>query len=115
MRSTKGQALVEFVIILPVILILVFCIVDFGRVISLKNELENTTSDVITFYSNGDTLSSIQSKVNLKTSDVIVEINNRGDYTQVTLSKKIKPITPGLNRINTSVFNVKATRVIKND
>ena len=37
-KNEKGQALVEFIIILPVFLLLVFCVVDFGRIISLKNE-----------------------------------------------------------------------------
>ena len=115
MRNTKGQALVEFVIILPVILILVFCLADFGRIISTKNELENATSDVVTYYSNGDTIDTIRSKINQNMSDVTVEINSRGDYSEITLSKKLKPITPGLNKIDSKVFNVKSTRVIRND
>ena len=41
MKSNKGQALVEFVIILPITLILIFCVIDFGRIISLKSDLES--------------------------------------------------------------------------
>ena len=39
--NKKGQALVEFVIILPVIILLFFGAVDFGRIIIKTNELEN--------------------------------------------------------------------------
>ena len=45
MRNKKGQALIEFVIILPVMLLLVFCLIDFGMVIYEKNNLENIVSD----------------------------------------------------------------------
>ncbi len=44
MKSSKGQALIEFVIILPVFLMLIFAIIDFGRVIYEKNMLENVVS-----------------------------------------------------------------------
>ena len=51
--NKKGQALVEFVIILPIMILLIFCVVDFGRVISVKSELENVTSDAVMLYQNG--------------------------------------------------------------
>ena len=50
MKNSKGQALVEFVIILPITLMLMFCIIDFGRVISVKSDLESKTDDIVTFY-----------------------------------------------------------------
>ena len=48
MKNNKGQALVEFVIILPVMLLLIFSIIDFGIVIYEKNNLENVISDAVT-------------------------------------------------------------------
>ena len=115
MKNKRGQALVEFVMILPVLLVLVFCVVDFGRVISLKNELENKVSDVVTFYEAGSDISEIRSKISQSDDKIIVDISTNGEYATINLSKKINPITPGLNRIRNDVFNVKATRVIKNE
>ena len=115
MRNTKGQALVEFVIILPVMLILVFCIVDFGRVITTKNELENVSSDVITYYQSGTSLSEIKTIINKNHDNVVIQMSQADSYTNVTITKKISPITPGFNKIKNSVFDVKVTRVIKND
>lgn len=113
MKSNKGQALVEFVIILPVALILLFCVIDFGRVISLKSDLENIASDSVTFYQDGRTQEDIKRLIN--NPDVTVDIKEEGEYTTIKVSKKIKPITPGLSYIVKSVFDVNINRVIKNE
>lgn len=113
MKSNKGQALVEFVIILPITLILIFCVIDFGRVISLKSDLESKTNDITTFFQNGKTLEEINTMMDNK--DVKVSIKVNGDYATITVSKKIKPITPGLSYIVDKVFDVETSRVIRNE
>lgn len=116
MMNKKGQALVEFIIILPISLLLIFCVVDFGRVISLKSDLENKTSDVVTFYQNGNTPEEIEGLINNENKDKIkLEIKTNGKYVTINLSKKIKPITPGLSYIKQDVFNVSVSRVIRNE
>ena len=114
MKSNRGQALVEFVIILPVTLILLFAIIDFGRVISLKSNLESVASDSVTFYQDGRTLEDINRLVT-KDDDVIIDVNEQGEYTEINVSKTIKPITPGLSYIAKEVFDVKVSRVTKNE
>ena len=37
-RSSRGQSLVEFAIVLPVILLIVLGIIDFGRAYNYKND-----------------------------------------------------------------------------
>lgn len=113
MKSNKGQALVEFIIILPITLILIFCVVDFGRIISTKGELEDKTQDIVTFYENGKTLEEINLIMDNK--DIKIDLKNNGDYVTFTINKKIKPITPGLSYILDNAFNVEVTRVIKNE
>lgn len=116
MRNSKGQALVEFVIILPIILILIFCIVDFGRVISLKGDLQNVTSDVVTLYQNGKTEEEIKVLINATNKkDVNLKITPKDDYVTIIAEKTIKPITPGLSYIAKKVFDVSASRVIRNE
>lgn len=114
MKSNKGQALVEFVIILPVTLVLIFCIIDFSRVISLKSDLESKTSDAVTFYQDGKTAEDISRLLKLD-DETIIKIEEEGTYTSVSTSKKIKPITPGLSYIAEKVFDVKVTRVVKDE
>ena len=45
--NRKGQTLVEFVIVLPIFLIILFYVIDFGRIIYSKNRLENSLNDII--------------------------------------------------------------------
>ena len=45
--NRRGQALVEFVLILPVFLLILFTIVDFGNFLSTKNQLETESTDDI--------------------------------------------------------------------
>lgn len=113
MKNNKGQALVEFVIILPITLILIFCVIDFGRIISLKGDLEGKTDDVVTLYQAGDSLEEIKKIVDVTGTDTTIKEN--GNYVTITLGKKIKPITPGLSYIADKIFDVKVTRVIRNE
>ena len=48
--NCKGQALIEFVIILPVLIMLIFGFIDLGRIILENNKLENLTTNVINRY-----------------------------------------------------------------
>jgi len=116
MKSSKGQALVEFVLILPVMLMMIFCVVDFARVFTLKSELENITGDVVDFYQNGKTYEEIKVIMQEKISDNYdINITTNGDFATVTLSKTINPITPGLTYISKEVFDVSVKRVIRNE
>lgn len=113
MKKSKGQALVEFVIILPIFLMLVFCVIDFGRIISLKSTLENVTNDVITFYENGSNENEIKKIIDKNNKDVDFSILVDEDYTTITLKKTIKPITPGFNLLPSDVFEVETNRTFK--
>ena len=50
--NKKGQALVEFVLILPVFLIILLVIVDFGNLLYSKNKLENDSNDMVRIIKN---------------------------------------------------------------
>ncbi len=116
MRSKKGQALVEFAIILPVILMLIFIVVDFGRIISTKNDLENIVSDAATFYENGKNEDEINKVININRKDSVkITVVTGDEFVNISAKLSIKPITPGLTLIQEKVFDVKASRVIYNE
>ena len=64
-RSNKGQALLEFILILPVFLMLFLGIIDFGRIIYEKNRLESISNEVVDFIKN-DKLSTEKIELELK-------------------------------------------------
>lgn len=47
MRNQKGQALVEFAIILPLLFLLIFGIFEFGRAMFIKNSLNNAARSAV--------------------------------------------------------------------
>ena len=47
--NRRGQALVEFILILPIFIMLMFVIIDFGMVFNEKNKLENKSMEIIEF------------------------------------------------------------------
>ena len=48
--NKKGQALVEFIIILPVIIFIIMLLVDFMTIFSYKNKLESNMNNVTILY-----------------------------------------------------------------
>ena len=50
MEKRNGQALVEFIIILPILIVILLGIVDFGLIIYKKNVLEDTLASSSKIY-----------------------------------------------------------------
>ena len=109
--NRKGQALVEFVLILPVFIFILFVIVDFGNILSNKNKLEYVSADIVDMYKNGDSVSTIKDSF----SDINIDISNyRDKYTKIIIKKNVNVITPGLNRIIGNKYMVEVERIVSN-
>lgn len=109
--NRKGQALVEFVLILPVFILILFAIVDFGTILSKKNELENDSIDIVLLINNGTNIDEIKSKY----SDLDIDLKDADKYTEIKITKSINIITPGLNLILGNPYKIIVERVIPND
>lgn len=109
--NNKGQALIEFVLILPIFILILFVIVDFGMIINEKSSLENQSIDIVELIKNDKSLEDIQ---NIYT-DIDVNIEENDDYLKIVLSNKVNIITPGLNRIFDDPYIVKVERLVYND
>lgn len=108
--NRKGQALVEFVLILPIFLLILFAVVDFGMILSNKNELENISVDVISMVKNNDNLDDIRELY----PDINIEMNNDNRYTTIKIYKSIDVMTPGLNLVFGDPYEVVVERTIPN-
>ncbi len=115
MLDKKGQALIEFVLILPILIMLIFAVIDFGTIFVNKNELENALSLVNDLEKEDINYNNIYLLVNEKRSKEIsvnVSLIDSG-YITITLERKIDIITPGLNLILNDPYVVNVKRVIK--
>ena len=108
MKNNKGQALVEFILILPVILAILLVIIDLGKIFNEKNTLENTSIDIIELYKNGKSIDEIKNKYN----DIFITTNIEDNYLSLKLKKEIEIITPGLNIVLDNPFVVEVERVV---
>lgn len=109
--NRKGQALVEFVLILPIFIMILFSIVDFGIIFNKKNELENISIDIINLLNNNNNkIEEIQKEY----PKVDIKLTNEKKYTIVEISTKVNIITPGLNRVLGNPYIVKVERKIPN-
>ena len=55
MKNNKGQALVEFIIIIPVLIFILFALIDFGNIILQKYKLEDSMDTISELYLVNDT------------------------------------------------------------
>lgn len=106
--NRKGQALVEFVLILPVFIFLLFAIYDFGMIFNAKNKLENDSTDIVLLYKSGKTVDEIRSMY----PDINIDITRDNGYDNFVIKDSIKIKTPGLNRVLGSPYKVEVTRYI---
>ena len=109
--NKRGQALIEFVLILPVFLFLIFAVYDFGMIFTKRNKLETSSNDIIEMYKKGNTVDSINSLYN----PVEVSILDDTEYTKIVIKDKVKLITPGFNRIFGNPYKVEIERYIYNE
>lgn len=102
--NKRGQALVEFVLILPVLLLIIFSLFDVGRIILCKNHLENELNEVVILVRENK---ENEIKNYLKQDEYKIEYSiKKNKYTNIKLSTKLNLITPGLNKILDSNVNV---------
>ena len=87
--NKKGQALVEFIIILPIFIMMLLCIVDIGKIIFFQNRLEGKMEDVITLYKNENTYDTILKELQKDDKDLKLEIaNDNNEYIEFKIQKE---------------------------
>lgn len=109
-----GQALVEFIIILPILIIILLSIVDFGLIFYKRNELENNLDEVVEIWK--DTASS--EEINLYLSNISDGIDFKytldGESTTLELISDYDALTPGMNLVLSDNYEIRVSRVIYN-
>lgn len=95
--NNKGQSLVMFILILPVIILVLVLVVDVGNAIYIKNKLDNVNYLVMDYALDNKNSSNLSEEVITlvnKNMDGIsfINIDNEGDYIYISITKKISGI-----------------------
>lgn len=110
MRNNKGQALIEFVIVLPIVLLILLYIIDFTRVSYQKYELESDLNLIVTLYESkkNQEIDEIKNKKN-----ITINYNTINNMTTIKITKKVRYNMPLLNNILGT--NLETSRTIYNE
>lgn len=112
-EKKRGQALVEFVIILPVFLILLLGFMDIGKILLTQNKLESEMDNVIESYKSSWNTESVLDTLKLKEEKIDLTTKEESNgYLEFKLTKEVEILTPGLNLIFKSPYKVETKRVI---
>ena len=140
-RNDRGQSLVEFALVLPIFLLLIFGVVDAGRLVYTYNTISNAARDgarvaIVNQSTTGtatcDTTQptawptgcAVASGIglNLADADVVVSYRDAADAAAcatpiigciavVTVTGRFTPLTPGINTLIGSVTLTATTKM----
>ncbi len=114
MKSKKGQALVEFIIVLPVLIYIVLIMIDILVIFNNKTTLEGRMDEIVYLYKNNRE-SEINSYLNKDLKSVKYDVKKDNKYTYITLNMNYKFMTPGISNILGKDYDIKCERVIVNE
>lgn len=115
----KGQTLVETALVLPIILLLIFGIIEFGRILSTNIIVSNASREGARYSAVGYTDEQVRTTVTAKTSTLTIgEINinheNQGteeEKVTVTVTCNHTLITPIVSKLisESGTFNIESS------
>ncbi len=124
MRKENGQAMVEIALVLPILLLLLCGIIDFGRILYSSIHLNMVTQEAVRMgglgKSDSEILQYVNDTVDLVDKDtIIVNITpnyyerKSGDYVNVKITYEVKYITPIIGAFIPSPFQVNTESTIR--
>lgn len=105
MKNNKGQALVEFVLVIPILIIMIFGMVELGNLIHKKYLLETYMDTAISLYKD-DKKEVIDSYAT--TNNISINFTETGSIVSIEVSEKVKLITPGINIVLENPYTLTA-------
>lgn len=114
MLNNKGQSLILFVIVLPILLFILILIIDIGRVIVLKQELDNINKIVLDYgldnLNNENLNYELINIVKLNNNDIEeINIKLEDNKLYVELGTSVNGIFSKL--VDITIFNVNSSYV----
>lgn len=114
--NKSGQALVEFVIILPIFLMLLFLVIDFGKILFVRISLENISNDIVKMYNNHEEYKTIENFIKKTDKNATFKVENENNENiNFYLTSKVNITTPGLNVALKNPYKVEVKRSVYNE
>ena len=121
MLNSKGQSLVLFVLVLPILIFILIIVIDIGKIILLKQELSNISEIVLDYgldkiNEEEGIETEIKNLIKLNKSDIDkIDLYIEDEKIYIKLEDKSEGIFSGF--IDISIFNIKTSYVgyIEND
>lgn len=110
--NNKGQALVEFILIVPIFVLILLAIIDVTNIAVNKYKLEDNLNMVVELYQNKET-NDLVSYIHKNKLTVDYNINDK--YLNIEVKKFVSIKTPILNNILGKNMALKASRTIYNE
>ena len=106
MKNNRGQALIEFTLILPIIILLLLYIIEFGKITLKKQSLESNMELITTLYKEKK-----QQELNnyINENNIRISYKKNDDLTIIQLEKSIKSNMPLINKILGEKITTKRT------
>ena len=115
MKNKRGQALVEFVIILPVIIFIIMGLVDTIVIFTHKNNAESKMADVIKLYKDNESDENITKFIQKDLKRASFKSSKDAKYSYLEITDNYEFITPGLSTILGNPYKIITERVILNE
>ncbi len=105
----KGQALIEFVLVLPIIILIFVALIDIGNIFVQKYNLNNCLETITDLYQNGNE-KELQAFV--AKEDIIYSENKNGELVTLNVEKEIKVTAPVLSNVLGKRYHAKESKTI---
>lgn len=117
MKKKKGQALVEAALVIPILIMFICGIIDFGRILYTQADLNLVTQESARMAALGKSNDQIRQFVHNNGYPIEPSINpdkpESGQYVTVILTCDVKYITPFVNVVFPTPFKVKTQSTIR--
>ena len=110
MKNNKGQALVEFVLLLPIIMIVMFLVIDFATIFYDRNHLEGTINNISEMVK--ENISEERIKKAIDDKSVTYTVTYSDNMATIKMEKEVTLVTPFSSTFFKSGFKIKTERII---
>ena len=114
MRNKKGQALVEFIILMPIMIYVILGFIDLIIIAGNKSNLDSKMNEIVSIYKNNPDEKEIVDYLNKDLKSVEFKTAQDDKYTYLRATMDYSFVTPGLNKVFNR-FEIKSERVIMNE